>query len=67
MTYQDDFTLPTELLKQLTEKGLEGLSDMIRVLVNKAMRVERQNHLRARPYERTERRRGYAGYPADRQ
>jgi putative transposase len=63
MTYQDDFTLPAELLEQLTEKGLEGLSDMIRVLVNEAMRLERQNHLKARPYERTEGRRGYAnGY-----
>jgi len=63
MTYQDDFTLPTELLEQLTEQGLEGLPEMIRVIVNQAMRVERQNHLHARPYERTEGRRGYAnGY-----
>jgi putative transposase len=36
---------------------------MIRALVNEAMRLERQNHLKARLYERTERRRGYAnGY-----
>jgi putative transposase len=63
MTYQDDFTLPTELLEQLTEQGLEGLPEMIRVLVNETMRFERQNHLQARPHERTERRRGYAnGY-----
>jgi hypothetical protein len=45
MTYQDDFTLPTELLEQLTEQGLEGLHEMIRVLVNHAMRMERHNHL----------------------
>jgi transposase-like protein len=63
MTYQHDFTLPTELLEQLTEQGLEGLPEMIRILVNEAMRLERQNHLRAKPYERTEGRRGYAnGY-----
>lgn len=63
MTYQHDFTLPTELLEQLTEQGLEGLPEMIRVLVNEAMRLERQNHLQARLYERTEGRRGYAnGY-----
>jgi putative transposase len=63
MTYQDDFTLPTELLEQLTEQGLDGLHEMIRVLVNEAMRLERQNHLQARPFERTESRRGYAnGY-----
>jgi transposase-like protein len=63
MTYQHDFTLPTELLKQLTQEGLEGLPEMIRILVNEAMRLERQNHLQARPYERTDGRRGYAnGY-----
>jgi putative transposase len=63
MTYQHDFTLPTELLEQLTEQGLETLPEMIRILVNEAMRLERQNHLQARPYERTEGRRGYAnGY-----
>ena len=63
MTYQHDFTLPTEVLEQLTQEGLEGLPEMIRILVNEAMRLERQNHLQARPYERTEGRRGYAnGY-----
>jgi putative transposase len=63
MTYQHDFTLPTELLEQLTQEGLEGLPEMIRILVNEAMRLERQNHLQARPYERTDGRRGYAnGY-----
>jgi len=60
MTYQEDFTLPTELLEQLTEKGFEGLPEMIRVLLNEAMRLERQNHLQSRLYERTEGRRGYA-------
>jgi transposase-like protein len=63
MTYQHDFTLPTELLEQLSQEGLEGLPEMIRILVNEAMLLERQNHLQARPYERTEGRRGYAnGY-----
>ena len=63
MTYQRDCTLPTELLKQLTEQGLESLPELIRVLVNNAMQVERQNYLRAKPYERTTARRGHAnGY-----
>ena len=67
MTYQEDFTLPTELLEQLTEQGLEGLHEMVRVLVNEAMRLERQNHLRAKLYEWTEGRRGYAnGYKPNR-
>ncbi len=35
----------------------------MRILVNEAMRIERENFLRAKPYERTEERRGYAnGY-----
>ena len=58
MTYQRDCTLPTEFLKQLTEQGLESLPELIRVLVNEAMQMERQNYLRAKPYERTTARRG---------
>jgi len=63
MTYQDDCTLPVEFLEQLTREGLEGLSELVRVLVNEAMRIERQNCPGARPYERSARRRGRAnGY-----
>ena len=60
MTYQEDFTLPTELLEQLSAEGFEILPEMIRILVNAAMRIEREKYLGARPYERTEERRGYA-------
>jgi len=50
-------------MEQLTEQGLEGLPDLIRVLVNEAMQIERQNYLKAKPYERSKDRRGYAnGY-----
>lgn len=63
MTRQDDFTLPIEILEQLSEQGLEGLPEMIAILVNEAMKAERQNYLQARPYERTPERRGQAnGY-----
>jgi transposase-like protein len=63
MTYQDDCTLPNDLLEQLTEQGLESLPEMIRILVNEAMRIERQSYLGASPYERTPERRGRAnGY-----
>ena len=53
MTYQDDCTLPIDFLEQLTEQGLDGLPDLIRILVNEAMRIERQAYLGAGPYERT--------------
>jgi putative transposase len=60
MTYQDDFTLPTELLEQVAEQGLDFLPELIRILVNTAMQVERQKHLGVSPYERSTKRRGHA-------
>ncbi len=63
MTYQDDFTLPTELLEQIASEGFDFLPELVRILVNAAMRVERQKHLGAGPYERSPERHGYAnGY-----
>lgn len=62
-TTEDTFRLPREYLEQLTEQGLEGLPELIRVVVNEAMRIERENYLQARPYERNEYRQGHAnGY-----
>jgi transposase-like protein len=63
MTYQEDFTLPIEYLEQLSEQGTEFLPELIRILVNAAMKVERQKHLKAGWHERTPERQGYAnGY-----
>ncbi len=63
MIYENDCTLPTEYLEQLTKLGLDSLPEMIRVMVNEAMRIERENHLGAKPYERREERQGHAnGY-----
>ena len=53
MTYQDDFTVPTELLDQIAQQGLDYLPELIRTLVNNAMQLERQKHLGPAPYERT--------------
>ena len=63
MIYEEDCTLPKEYLEKLTAEGLEGLPEMIRVLINEAMQIERERHLNAKPYERKEERRGHAnGY-----
>jgi len=63
MIYKSDCTLTKEYLEQLAEQGLEGLPEMIRVMVNEAMRIERENYLGAKPYERSEDRQGHAnGY-----
>lgn len=60
MIYKNNCTLPSEYLEELAKLGLEGLPDLVRFLVNEAMRIERENFLRAKPYERSEERRGYA-------
>jgi transposase-like protein len=60
MTYQDDFTLPTELLEQVAEQGLDFLPELIRIVINTAMQVERQKYLGVGPYERSSKRQGYA-------
>ena len=63
MTSELDCTLPEEFLEPIVEHGLEALPELIRTVVNAAMELERQRHLAATPYERTEKRRGYAnGY-----
>jgi transposase-like protein len=60
MTYQNDFTLPTELVEQVAEQGLDFLPELIRIVINTAMQVERQHHLGVDPYERSTRRKGHA-------
>ena len=60
MTYQDHFTLPSELLEQVAEQGLDFLPELIRVVVNTAMEAEREQHLGVGPYERSIKRRGHS-------
>lgn len=63
MTYQNNCTLPEELLEQITQQGLESLPDLIQTVINRAMQIERQKHLGVGPYERSEARQGHAnGY-----
>jgi putative transposase len=60
MTYQQsDFTLPAELLEQIAEQGFEALPELMRIVINEAMRMERQNHLGVAPYQRSPERRGH--------
>ena len=59
MTHQNDYTFSEDLV----EKGLEAVPEMMRVLINQAMQVERSKYLQAAEYERTEERKGHAnGY-----
>jgi len=59
MTHQDDYKLSKDLLK----KGLDASPELLRVLLNQAMQVERSKYLQAEEYERTDERKGHAnGY-----
>lgn len=59
MTHQNYYTFADDI----AEKGLEAVPEMIRVLINQAMQVERSKYLQADEYERTEERKGHAnGY-----
>lgn len=60
MTYESELTLPADLLETITEQGLDALPELVRVIVNEAMRIERQHYLGAAPYQRTAERRGHA-------
>ena len=63
MTYAGDYTIPEEVLEQICEEGFDALPELIRIMINTAMKVEREKHLGASPYERTPERQGYAnGY-----
>lgn len=53
MTRTDDVTLPEPLLETLVEQGLEALPQAMALLLNAAMKAERQKYLNAMPYERT--------------
>ncbi|MFZ2096373.1 MAG: IS256 family transposase [Anaerolineales bacterium] len=63
MTYQSDFTLPSEILEQITEQGFDFLPELIRIVINAAMQAERQQYLQVAPYQHSPDRRGHAnGY-----
>lgn len=50
MTYESELTLPADLLETIAEQGLAALPELVRVIVNEAMCIERQHYLGAAPY-----------------
>ena len=56
-------TLVEEIVKGLIGQGIEGLKPVVELLLNGAMKIEREQFLGAGRYERSEERKGYAnGY-----
>lgn len=63
MTYETDCTLPNELMEQIIAGGLDVVPELIRTVLNTAMRIERQRYLGVEPFERSPERRDQAnGY-----
>ena len=64
MTHPSESTTestPYDLMIQvLDEHGFDGMARAIEILVNEAMKIERNEVLGAKPYQRTQERRGYA-------
>ena len=66
MTREADINALNEVVQLVLEEGMDGLGAAVSILLNEAMKIERSRALRARPWERTEERRGYANGYKDR-
>jgi len=63
VTHQENYTFSKTFIDELIEAGFDGIPEMFRVIMNNAMKTERDQFLQANKYERTEDRLGYAnGY-----
>ena len=58
MTRQDQGTPIDQVLHTLADEGFDGMAEAIALLLNEAMKLERNDFLHAAPYQRTEERRG---------
>jgi len=63
MTHQNNYTFSQDCIDELIVNGFDGIPEMFRIIMNNAMKAEREQYLQANKYERTEDRLGYAnGY-----
>jgi transposase-like protein len=63
MTQVKENNLLATLMQMVNENGIEAVTETFRILLNEAMKIERDQALGAGLYERSEDRRGYAnGY-----
>ena len=60
MTHQNDSYPLDQMIQVLDEHGFDGMARAIQILINEAMKIERNDVLAAEPYQRTQQRRGYA-------
>jgi putative transposase len=60
MTCQTNNNLFSSIIELITGDGISGMAKVFEILLNEAMLVERNKHLKAESYERTPMRQGYA-------
>jgi putative transposase len=60
MTHQNEFNSLDQMIQVLDEHGFDGMARAIEILMNEAMKIERNAVLGAEPYQRTSERRGHA-------
>jgi len=60
MPHREQNSVFEDVMELLTTEGFEGMADALSLLLNEAMRLERQDYLKAAPYERSAERRSYA-------
>jgi putative transposase len=63
VAHQLESNVVETVVQLLCEAGLSQMAEAVRIILNEAMRIERSQVIEAAPYQRTERRKGYAnGY-----
>ena len=60
MAHQPESNVVETVVQLLCESGLSQMAEAVRIMLNEAMRIERCQAIEAEPYQRTERRKGYA-------
>lgn len=60
MTVKMNNTGISEVAQIISDKGIDGLASAFQILLNEAMLIEREKHLQALAYERTDSRTGYS-------
>lgn len=60
MAHQPDSNVIETVVQLLCESGLSQMAEAVRIMLNEAMKIERSQAIGAGPYERNDRRQGYA-------
>ena len=60
MAHRKHVNAYNDAMELLIENGFDGMADVLQILLNEAMKIEREDALAARAYQRTPDRKGYA-------